>query len=173
MAARDAKAVAHQVLRGQALQQRGRRDLGADVLGQRDQAIRIDRHQFGVGVRHVGETDARAARETRIARGGRFDHARAFVAEDPGRAAAQVVVAVAAIDVGEVQADALDAHQRLARPRHGIGTLAPLQDFGAAESVEKQCVHGYASWTMDGLLRARLMETGAVVRLRERSASAR
>lgn len=106
-----------------------------DVFGQRDQAIEVDCDQFGVRIGAVGEGDAIAWHESRILRCGN-DLARRLVTRDPRRITGQGVVALATIDVGEIQADRTGADQRLLRRRYRIGKFAQLHDLGTAEAIE-------------------------------------
>ena len=53
-----------------------------------------------------------------------------------------MVGAVAPVDIREVQADRLGAHQHLAGAGNRVGEAVPAQDIGTAEAVEQEGLHG-------------------------------
>jgi hypothetical protein len=134
-------ALAGQVVGRQALQEQRGGGLERDVVGQRDEPLVGREHPLGVGEGHVGEADAVAGPE-----GGagpdRLDDPRPLVAGDVGRAAGQVVAALAAVDVGEVEPDGAHGDERVAGRERGLGHLAQREHLGGAEAVEAEGVHG-------------------------------
>lgn len=134
-------AVAGQVLRRKPLEQQGRRSFGGDVVRQRDQLVEGDRDQLGIGVRAVREGHPVAGPE-RALPWHRLHDARPLITRDPGGLARQVVVAPAAVDVREVEADGLQPHHRVPGPGRRVGNFADLQDLRPAEPVEDEGLHG-------------------------------
>ena len=104
----------------------------------------MDGDQHGVRMWAVSEGHAIARLESRIMRRGN-DFVRRFVACDPRRITGEVVVALSAIDIGEIQADGAGANQCLLWRRYRIWHFAQLQHLGATEAVEHQCAHVSAS----------------------------
>ena len=102
-------AVASEIVRRQALEQHCCGELRGNFVWQADELCKRHGNQFGIGPRAVGETNSRARRIRRVGRR-RVDHAGPFFACDERRRADEMRVALAALNIGEVQPDRLHPH---------------------------------------------------------------
>ena len=122
--------VVGQVVRGHPLQHHRGRGLGGDAVRHGNQARRRNQSLRRVRAHHARPGDALARADLGHARSDCLDRSRAFLTDGEGHL--ELVHAAALVDVDEVDADGLDAHQRLTCSGLRRGHLGQLENFRTA-----------------------------------------